>query len=168
MPNKKPDRRMSSGRKKTQDGNTHTTTRGADWAPAYLVALATTGHCGNAAIAAQIDYSTVWRRRKSDPDFAKDYDEALGIAANLLEAEAVRRARDGLRQYKFHPKTGEPLIHPETGQPYFEHTYSDTLLTALLKRFFPKEYRERQEIEHSGQIGMTLEEFRKRVEEAAK
>lgn len=134
-----------------------------DWAPAYLVALAECGHCGKAAEAAGTSYTAVWRRNKSDPDFATAYEEALGIAANLLEAEAVRRARDGLRQYKF-SKSGAPLINPVTNEPYFEHAYSDTLLLALLKRFFPKEYRERQEVEHSGHVGMTLEEFRKRVE----
>ncbi|MEP6468055.1 MAG: LysR family transcriptional regulator [Parafilimonas sp.] len=136
-----------------------------DWTAAYLVALAECGHCGKAAEAAGTSYTAVWRLRQNDPEFAKAYDEALGIAANMLEAEAVRRAKEGLRQYKF-SKTGQPLLHPETGQPYFEHSYSDTLLVALLKRFFPKEYKDRQEIEHSGQVGMTLEEFRKRVQEA--
>ena len=113
-----------------------------------------------------MNHSTVWRRRKEDPEFADAYESALAIAADALEAEAVRRAREGLRQYKFHPKTGEALIHPETGEAYYEHTYSDTLMTLLLKRFFPKEYRERQEVEHTGRVAMTLDEFRKRVEEA--
>lgn len=60
--------------------------------------------------------------------------------ASLLEAEAVRRARDGVMRMKFNPKTGQPYIDPRTGEPYMEHEYSDTLMCLLLKRHFP-EYR---------------------------
>lgn len=59
----------------------------------------------------------------------------------LLEAEAIRRAQDGVVRMKFNSKTGLPFIDPRTGEPYMEHEYSDTLMAILLKRHFP-EYRE--------------------------
>jgi len=138
--------------------------RGArDWSAAFLSALVETGHNDRAAAAAEIDRRTVWRRRQADPEFAKAYQEALRVSAVSLEAEAVRRARDGLRKVKFNTKTGEPFIDPVTGGPYVEHEYSDTLLLALLKRHFPESYRERQDVklEHSGSVGVVLTEAKR-------
>lgn len=67
---------------------------------------------------------------------------------------------------KFHAKTGLPLIDPGTGQPYVEHEYSDALMALLLNRFFPEQYRERQEVEHSGAMSLTLEEVEQRMKDA--
>lgn len=58
-----------------------------------------------------------------------------------MEAEAIRRAHDGVVRMKFNSRTGQPFIDPRTGEPYMEHEYSDTLMAILLKRHFP-EYRE--------------------------
>jgi hypothetical protein len=101
-----------------------------------------------AAAAAEISRKTVWLRRKNNPQFAQDFDDALRAGALLLEAEAIRRAQDGVVRMKFNPRTGLPYIDPRTiteqcpeGLPYMEHEYSDTLMAILLKRHFP-EYRE--------------------------
>lgn len=83
----------------------------------------------------------MWLWRKTNKDFADDFEDALKAGALLLEAEAIRRAQDGVTRMKFNPRTGEPYIDPRTGQPYMEHEYSDTLMLALLKRNFA-EYRE--------------------------
>lgn len=120
---------------------------GPEWGPAFISALAETGHNDRACEAAGIDRSNVYRRRQSDPDFAKVYQEALAISAVSLEAEAVRRAREGLRRMKFNAKTGEAYIDPETGKPYIEHEYSDTLLLSLLKRHFPDLYKDKASVE---------------------
>ena len=85
---------------------------------------------------------SVWLRRKSDAEFRSAFENSLAAGALLLEEEAIRRARDGVRRIKFNTKTGEPFIDPETNLPYVEHEYSDNLLLALLKRHFP-EYREK-------------------------
>jgi len=144
----------------TQWANAHgRKPKGVDWADGYLAALAETCHCGRACEAVGIVYSTVWRRRQSDPEFEAAYQDALKMGAELLEAEAVRRAKEGLRRLKFNPKTGEAYFDPETGKPYVEHEYSDTLMLALLKRHFPEAYRERQQVEHSGEIATTVREI---------
>lgn len=114
-----------------------------DWAPAFISALAETGHNDRACEAASISRTTVWERRRDDKNFADAYRQSLAISAISLEAEAVRRARDGMRRMKFNSKTGEAYIDPETGKPYIEHEYSDTLLIALLKRHYPELYKER-------------------------
>lgn len=129
---------------------------GADWTTGYLKALAETGHCKRSAECAGIDYSTVWRRRQNEPEFEALYQHALKEASQLLEAEAVRRALEGLRRMKFNAKTGEPYIDPETGKPYVEHEYSDTLLLALLKAKFPEQYKDKVALEHSGGTSSTL------------
>jgi hypothetical protein len=111
------------------------------WVPAFLAALEETGVILKAAAAADISRKTVWLRRKNNSEFAQDFDDALRAGALLLEAEAIRRAQDGVVRMKFNPKTGLPYIDPRTGEPYMEHEYSDTLMAILLKRHFP-EYRE--------------------------
>jgi hypothetical protein len=121
-----------------------------------------------AADAAKKDFSTIWRERKADPEFAKAEAEALKASGPVLEDEAVRRAMHGLVRFKF-TKGGEPLLHPTTGEPYYELEYSDTLLALLLKGRVPERYRDK--IEHSGEVEhthkhMTLEEFRQRMKEA--
>ena len=113
-----------------------------DWRPAFLKALENVGVICLAAKAAEISTMQVWRERKGNPEFATAYDEALACGALLLEAEAIRRAKDGVRRMRFNPKTGQPYIDPGTGEPYIEHEYSDALMVTLLKRHIP-EYREK-------------------------
>lgn len=113
------------------------------WKPAFLTVLAETGNATKAAEAAKIDASTAYHAAKRDPEFKADWERAKLIAADTLRAEAWRRAVEGGRQYKFHPKTGAPLLHPVTGEPYYEIAYSDGLLTLLLKAYAPEEFKDR-------------------------
>lgn len=108
---------------------------------AFLSALEETGVISKAAEAAKVTRKTVWLWRKNNKDFAADFEDALKAGALLLEAEAIRRAHDGVVRMKFNSRTGQPFIDPRTGEPYMEHEYSDTLLLALLRRNF-HEYRE--------------------------
>lgn len=110
--------------------------------PAFLAALEETGVISRAAKAADVSRKTVWLRRQTNPEFLTAFNDALQAGALLLEAEAVRRAAEGVVRMKFNPKTGQPYIDPRTGQPYMEHEYSDTLMVYLLKRHFPEQYRE--------------------------
>jgi len=159
---------MGAPCKQKQTANAHTRKpKAVDWSNGYFAALATTCHCGRACEAAGVVYSTVWRRRKADPVFEAAYQDALKTGAELLEAEAVRRASEGLRRMKFNAKTGEAYIDPETGKPYIEHEYSDTLMLALLKRHFPEKYRERAQVEQNVtgtlDVRVMTEERRKQI-----
>ena len=136
-----------------------------DWRPAFLASYAICGTVLTAAEAAQISARTVQREKRDNEAFAAEYEEARLAGAMTFEQEAVRRATQGLRKYKFYE--GRPIMIPdpsgatveEGGKqvpamvPYYEHEYSDTLLLALLKRHFPAEYRENSRLEHSGLNG---------------
>lgn len=84
--------------------------------------------------------------REKDADFAAAYTEAMENASDLLEAEARRRAVDGVE---------EPLHYQ--GQ-IFAHVrrYSDPLLLALLKATRPEKFKDR--VEHSGSVEVNLAE----------
>jgi hypothetical protein len=107
---------------------------------AYLRALATHGRKMKAAQDAGVHEDTPylpgWR---FDQEFQEAKALAEAIAAERIEDEAVRRAVEGLKRYRF-SKDGEPLKHPVTGEPYFEHEYSDHLLQFLLKGQLPHKY----------------------------
>jgi hypothetical protein len=133
------------------DGLTPAPLEGPPWYAPFLVALADSPHVTAAALAAGVTRQHAYFCKKNDPGFAQAWKKAMKESTDALEAEARRRAKEGTRSYKFHPKTGKPLLfpagHPEAGKPYYEHSYSDTLMLALLKAHKPKKYRERSSVD---------------------
>lgn len=121
---------------------------------AFVAAYARSGNVSLSAEAAGIDRGSHYRWLSEDEDYRKQIEDAADEAADRLEAEARRRAEQGVRKLKFDPKTGKPYVDPETGEPYVEHEYSDTLLIFLLKGLKPERYRERQDVtvKHSGEV----------------
>lgn len=126
-----------------------------DWAPRFLAALSR-GNIKAACLAAGVGRQTVYDRRDSDPAFAQAMSDALEDAIDDLEAEAWRRAVDGLEQKKFHK--GDPLIDPGTGEQYTEREYSDSLMQLLLKAHRPEKYRDKYEVRHAGGVQLQLVE----------
>lgn len=115
--------------------------------------LAAFAQCGNVLLSCArsgVGRATHYLWLKQDPDYAERFKLAEQDAVESLEAEARRRAHDGLKRKKF-TKSGDPIVDPETGEQYFEREYSDTLLIFLLKGLRPEKYRER--FEHSGPNG---------------
>jgi hypothetical protein len=104
----------------------------------------------DASRTAGVSRKTAYQQRSEDSDFAAQWDEALDEACDALEAEARRRAVEGVEQKKF-TRGGDPIVDPETGEQYKERVYSDTLLVFLLKGHRPERYRER--VEHTGKNG---------------
>lgn len=86
---------------------------------------------------------TAYDRRESDEQFAAAWDEALEAAADVLEAEAVRRAVQGVEKPVY--QGGEMVGTVQE--------YSDTLLIFLLKGNRPEKFRERHTVEHTGKGG---------------
>lgn len=119
------------------------------WRAAFLGALGLNGNVTDAAKAAGIARDTAYKAKSRNPDFAADWQTAEKIASDVLLREAWRRAVEGGRTYKFHPKTGEPLLHPETGEPYYEMVYSDALLTLLLKARLPEQFGDKLRVEQT-------------------
>lgn len=100
---------------------------------AMLVALAETGNVRLAAEAAGIHRATHYRWLDEDPKYALAVSDAMENAADLLEAEAKRRAVEGV---------AEPLVSAGKLVTTVQR-YSDTLLIFLLKGARPEKYRER-------------------------
>jgi hypothetical protein len=93
--------------------------------------------------------------RKTDEEFAKEWDMALEEAIDSLEQEAWRRARDGVDDPVIHKGmmtmhvVTDPLTGEETVQPLTVKKYSDRLMEVLLKAHRPKF---RDKVEHSGKV----------------
>lgn len=121
---------------------------------AFLTHLAQTGNVTLSADMTNLERTRLYELRNTEPEFAAAWEAALDEAADLLEAEARRRAIEGVEQKKFHKD--EPILDPETGEQYVERAYSDTLLIFLLKGARPEKYRERSSTELSGPGGQPL------------
>lgn len=81
------------------------------WTDAFLAALSVRGVLSRAAEDADVDRVTVWRRRESDPEFAKACQDAIELAADTLESEARRRALEGELEPVLYQ--GQPTYVPE-------------------------------------------------------
>lgn len=103
---------------------------------AFLEAFELIGNVSDAAAAAGISRTTHYEWLNTDAAYAAAFADAREGAADRLEREAVRRARDGVAEPVFHK--GEVVGHVQR--------YSDTLLIFLLKGLRPEKYRERFDV----------------------
>ena len=100
------------------------------WEAAFLSALRDSGNVRVACAAAQVGKSTAYDRRKVSPEFGAAWSDAMDDAADVLEAEARRRAVVG---------------------------GSDTLLIFLLKGARPEKYRDHHRVDLGGKVGVSLD-----------
>src|SRR5262245_4589902 len=107
---------------------------------AFLVAFAETGQLKRSCLAAKIPHSLHYYWMNTDPDYVEAFAQAERIAAQTLEEEAIRRARDGVKRTIYYQ--GEPV-----GE---ELTFSDTLLIFLMKGAMPEKYGEKHELTGKG------------------
>ena len=102
----------------------------------FLSFLAETAHVSKSAKAAGASRQAFYQLRQRDSTFAQSWGEALSMGADLLEEEAIRRARDGWEQPVFYKGVAVGTVRK----------FSDVLLIFLLKGAKPEKYRERQEV----------------------
>ena len=98
------------------------------WQGGFLEALRNSGNVRAAATVVGIERSTAYRARKRSVRFARQWDEALEDAADVLLAEARRRALKGIEEPVFY---GGKLVGTR-------HRYSDALLMFLINRAHPQ------------------------------
>ncbi|HEX9236082.1 MAG TPA: hypothetical protein VF972_07370 [Actinomycetota bacterium] len=111
----------------------------------FLKMYVETASIATAAEAAGIDRRTHYRWLRQDDAYRTAAEEAREFAADLLEAEARRRAVDGVE---------EPVIYQGKDTGIRIRRYSDTLLIFLLKGARPEVYRDRTvENRHTGPQG---------------
>lgn len=113
---------------------------------AFLAALSATCSVTRACEAVGIARPTAYEWREEDPVFAARWEKAKRIGAEALEDEAMRRAREGYDRPVFHQGVECGTIRE----------YSDTLTIFLLKGAMPEKYKDRQQVEHSGGVSVTV------------
>lgn len=104
---------------------------------AFLAAFIQTASVTVSAKLAEIDRRSHYVWKRDDEVYLKAFESARLMAAETLEAEAIRRAHDGVDEPQFYK--GEICGHVRR--------YSDVLLIFLLKGAMPDKYKERQSIE---------------------
>jgi hypothetical protein len=106
----------------------------------FIRTLADSGNVSHAAQKVGINRRTAYHWRKSDAEFRLEWDHAIETAVDALEAEARRRAMDGVEETQYY--RGEP-----SG---VLRKYSDALLILLLKAHRPDKFRDRAPIAPAG------------------
>jgi hypothetical protein len=100
----------------------------------FLATLAATGNVGVASEACKLYRTTPYQWKKKDPEFSKQWDEALDSAADAAEEEVRRRAVDGWEEPVFYQ--GEVVGHTRK--------FSDRMLELYIKALRPEKFREKQ------------------------
>jgi hypothetical protein len=116
---------------------------------AFLAAFAECGVISHAAAAAGIHRERHYDWLAEDPAYAREFALARHAAGDLLEAEAIRRGRDGVTEPVLYK--GEPVMIG--GEPLMRRRYADRLLALVLAAHKP-EYSTKT-IEHKGAVAHT-------------
>lgn len=106
----------------------------------FIELLRTTGNPSVSARAIGFSPATLKRHREQDAQFAEDWAEAEMEAADALEAEARRRALEGVIREKW--------VGPADGGHFVEELhFSDSLLIRLLEANKPEKFANRSKTE---------------------
>ncbi len=114
-------------------------------AAAFLAAYSTVMTVRHAASIAGISRTTHYEWLKTDPEYAKAFEQAKLDACDMLEKEALRRAVAGVEEVTY-DKEGKVVSTKKR--------YSDTLLIVLMKANMPDKYIERRAIELAGTVAV--------------
>lgn len=108
-----------------------------------------------AAASVNVAAQTVKNLRNSNQEFKERLADAIETGRMVFEAEAHRRAFQGVKRPVLHNGQQVVIKNPETGEdePLYEWSFSDTMMIFMLKAMFPEKYRERYGLEHSGPNG---------------
>lgn len=100
----------------------------------FLEKLTQTANVTASAQASGFDRRTAYDMRSVDPDFAAAWDDALEQSIDTLEAEARRRAMDGVQEPVVSMgRIVEVIDDAGNKAPLYVRKYSDTLMITLLK-----------------------------------
>ncbi|HUC16966.1 MAG TPA: hypothetical protein VMA37_04670 [Acetobacteraceae bacterium] len=103
----------------------------------FLKVLAATGNVTLAAVASELPRGSLYHWRERDRNFAAAWAEAIEAATDALEAEARRRAIEGVETTIVQ---GGRLVRDDEGNPLTIRRYSDSLLALLLRAHRPEKY----------------------------
>lgn len=115
----------------------------------FLENLANTANVTVSCAAANFSRRTAYDHREADPEFSAAWDEAIETATDALEAEARRRALDGVLE----PVVSQGRIVMVDGEPLYIRKFSDSLMLAQLKAYRGERYKEKTETKLVGPNG---------------
>ncbi len=131
----------------------------------FLAAYCETASIEVACKACNMSCRTHYKWLHRSVAYADCFERCRGIVGRHLEAEAIRRAIEGDKIFKFDGK-GNPLINPETGEPYYEVKRSDALLAKLLAAYMPERFGDKQTVEVKETFGaIEAEKIRRATDE---
>lgn len=120
----------------------HYTEWTAEKAAQFLELLAKGHTAAYSAERCRVSRSSAYKHREADEEFARAWKDAEQAGTEVLEEEAMRRAKDGVL---------EPVY--QAGQKVGTiRKYSDTLLIFLLKGRKPETYRDNATLKHEGKV----------------
>jgi len=130
---------------------------------AFLAAFCETASITRAAKAAKV-HRRLHYDWLLDPGYLLRFDRATDQATAILEDEAVRRANEGVPEFKYYKgqlcyrqKWNEGTLRWERyGKPLAVVRYSDALMMFMLRGLKPEKYRERTTTELVGKGGEEL------------
>jgi hypothetical protein len=103
-----------------------------EWRVKFLKTLSSTGNVLVSCRVAGVGRATAYRHRERLPKFRAAWDEAVEESTDAMEAEARRRAQNGVEKPVFYQGNRVATVKE----------YSDTLLIFLLKANRPEKYRD--------------------------
>lgn len=112
---------------------------------AFLKAYSELGVVTHAAAAAGVSRQTIYQWQEHDEAFGLLMNQSRGEADDAIRREIHRRAIDGL----------DKPVYQGGRQVGTIREYSDTLLIFLAKSRMP-EFRDKQQIEHTGELAISL------------
>jgi len=119
----------------------------------YIAYLMNGESLQEAALRIQVSTGTISSYRKNFKTFNALVSAAYEDGFALFEREARRRSVDGVRTYVV--SGGKVVLDPATGEPLTEQKYSDSLLMFVMKGRDPGTYRERSDVNLTGQLNLT-------------
>lgn len=125
----------------------------------FLRAFATTGIIKTGLDAAGVSRDLVTSHWRKDCEwFKRKFVEAEQEAADLIEAEYVRRAVQGVDEPVIYQGQPTLITDPETGEPrlFTVKKYSDSLMTNLMKARRPETFGDKSKVTVDGQVGPVL------------
>lgn len=115
----------------------------------FLNHLALSANVTSSARVAHVERGTVYRWKEQDSVFAEAWAQALEEATDILEAEARRRAVEGIEEPIL--SGGKILNDPVTGNRLMRRRYSDGLMRFLLRAHRPSRFGE-----HEGERNISI------------
>lgn len=115
----------------------------------FLKAISLSGNVSWSCERAGISRQAVYDQKRHDPEFSREWDNAIQESIDRIEKEAHRRAVDGVERLQFYQgqviMVDDPL-NPGQRVPYIEREYSDALLAQMLKAKRPEQYRDNSDV----------------------